>query len=358
MKNKAPKKQPGKEDDSSLDRLSNLPEAVIYHILSFLDTRSAVQTSLLSRQWKCTWKHLPVLDLRYSSEGFKRYVEKVLSLRYDLSLRKVIFSDRLEESDGELENSLLARVIRYALSHETQHLAIRLPYRAGPSRYPSTDLLGLDSDNCSLRTLELTTFCFSNGFRRSSFLMLEKLDLVCCTFSAGEEDGVIDLFSNLPCLKHLVLHAFFNYGDRDTRFRISGLQLLSLHLSYCYFHKMEVYAPNLKNFTLTYADHIVEFTELTLPSLDHAHIRVAYEDDTEKHLIMLLQGLNNATSLVLCSRTIRMLKDISGDLEDQPSPFTRLKSLIMRSGNDDVPFAVLDYLLKGSSDAKPVVKFR
>ncbi|CAN0856032.1 hypothetical protein LINGRAHAP2_LOCUS6400 [Linum grandiflorum] len=132
---------------------------------------------------------------------------------------------------------------------------------------------------------------------------------------------------------------------------------------------MEVYAPNLKNFTLTYADHIVEFTELTLPSLDHAHIRVAYEDvdededededeDTEKHLIMLLQGLNNATSLVLCSRTIRMLKDISGDLEDQPSPFTRLKSLIMRSGNDDVPFAVLDYLLKGSSDAKPVVKFR
>ncbi|CAN0856024.1 Putative F-box/LRR-repeat protein At4g13960 [Linum grandiflorum] len=269
MKNKAPKKQPGKEDDSSLDRLSNLPEAVIYHILSFLDTRSAVQTSLLSRQWKCTWKHLPVLDLRYSSEGFKRYVEKVLSLRYDLSLK-------------------------------------------------------------------LTTFCFSNGFRRSSFLMLEKLDLVCCTFSAGEEDGVIDLFSNLPCLKHLVLHAFFNYGDRDTRFRISGLQLLSLHLSYCYFHKMEVYAPNLKNFTLTYADHIVEFTELTLPSLDHAHIRVAYE----------------------CSRTIRMLKDISGDLEDQPSPFTRLKSLIMRSGNDDVPFAVLDYLLKGSSDAKPVVKFR
>ncbi|CAN0879839.1 Putative F-box/LRR-repeat protein At4g13960 [Linum grandiflorum] len=41
-------------DDSSIDRLSNLPEEVIHHILSFLDTKSAVQTSVLSQRWRST----------------------------------------------------------------------------------------------------------------------------------------------------------------------------------------------------------------------------------------------------------------------------------------------------------------
>ncbi|CAN0839187.1 hypothetical protein LINGRAHAP2_LOCUS2508 [Linum grandiflorum] len=53
-----------------------------------------------------------------------------------------------------------------------------------------------------------------------------------------------------------------------------------------------------------------------------------------------------------------MLRDISDYLEHQPSPFTRLKSLIMCSLRDDVPSAMLNYFLKGSSDIKPVVKFR
>ncbi|CAI0456240.1 unnamed protein product [Linum tenue] len=33
------------------DWLSHLPEPVIHHILSFFDTKSSVQTSVLSRAW-------------------------------------------------------------------------------------------------------------------------------------------------------------------------------------------------------------------------------------------------------------------------------------------------------------------
>ncbi|CAN0879064.1 Putative F-box/FBD/LRR-repeat protein At4g03220 [Linum grandiflorum] len=353
--------------NNSMDRLSNLPEAVIHHILSFLDTKSAVQTSVLSRQWKCTWKHVSVLDMRnnlkmleYSPPGFKRYVEKVLSLRYDSSLTKLIFSDNLEKLDREPENSLLARVIRYALSHETRHLAIRLPLRGGPPWYPLADLLGFNSESCySLKSLELTTFNFRNRFRWSSFVTLEKLDLVCCTFSAGREEVIIDPFSSLPCLKHLFLNCFFKIGNDDTTLRISGIRLLSLRLSLGYFRKMAIYAPNVEYFAITYASHLVKFTELTLPCVDRAYIRVDYgykDEYTEEDLFPLLQGLNNATSLELCHRTIRMLRDMSDYLDDQPSPFTRLKSLIVRFVNE-VPFAVLNYLLKGSSDVKTGVRF-
>ncbi|CAN0839175.1 Putative F-box/LRR-repeat protein At4g13960 [Linum grandiflorum] len=319
-----------------MDRLSNLPQPLIHHILSFLNTRSAVQTSVLSRQWRCTWKHLPVLIMRHSSSrlsrsprSFKRYVEKVLLLRYQLNLTKVIFSEYLEYRDTKRKDTLFARV-------------------------------------SSLTTLQLTSFSFSNRFQWSGFVVLGKLDLSKCTFFARHEDVIIDPFANLPCLKDLVLDVLFcNLTNGGRRFRISGLQLLRLRLSYSHFDKMEIYAPNLKYFTLEYINEhrLVKFTNLTLPSLDHADIRISdlkedVNEYTKQQLIPLFHGLNNATSLALCPCTVRMLRDISDYLEHQPSPFTRLKSLIMCSLRDDVPSAMLNYFLKGSSDIKPVVKFR
>ncbi|CAN0879083.1 Putative F-box/FBD/LRR-repeat protein At4g13965 [Linum grandiflorum] len=243
-----------------IDRLSNLPEAVIHHILSFLDIRSAVQTSVLSRQWRCAWKHLSVLDfssLFGYNKSFRKEVEKVLSLRHRLNLSKVVFNEYLEEL-------------------------------------------------CS---------------------------------------------------------------NDDTIFRISGPQLLSLRVSYNDFRKMAIHAPKLKDLTIQYdyTNCHVEFTELNLPSVDHANVLVRFLDDVynegehneciKQQIIPLFVGLKNATSLGLSSFTARLLGDISDYLEEQPSPFTRLKSLILESMRDGVPFAVVNHLLKGSSAMKPVVKF-
>ncbi|CAL1386501.1 unnamed protein product [Linum trigynum] len=53
------------------DRLSHLPEPIIHHILSFLDTKAAVQTSVLSRVWRFAWKHVPALHFR--SDSFEQH---------------------------------------------------------------------------------------------------------------------------------------------------------------------------------------------------------------------------------------------------------------------------------------------
>ncbi|CAN0879120.1 Putative F-box/LRR-repeat protein At3g28410 [Linum grandiflorum] len=269
------------DDDSCIDRLSNIPEEVIHHILSFLNTNSAVQTSVLSRRWRHAWKHLSVLDFlhyRHRMPLPRFNVHKVLSLRYrHLNLRKVVFHDDIVQfrTVPEGKSLLFANVSRYALSHGVQHLEIVLNSDDYELTNPSVDSLGFNSDNSSrLKTLKLELFSFSNSFQRyGNFLALEILDLCFCTFFVGPNEVLVDPFSSLPSLKHLELSNFKIGDNADARFRISGLELLSLRLIPDEFHKMEIHAPKLERFYIEYI-HLVEFAKLTLPSLDHAHIEV------------------------------------------------------------------------------------
>ncbi|XP_061337516.1 F-box/LRR-repeat protein At3g26922-like [Gastrolobium bilobum] len=48
------------------DRLSDLPTAILLHIMSFMKIKDAVQTCILSKRWKDLWKSLPNLTLHTS----------------------------------------------------------------------------------------------------------------------------------------------------------------------------------------------------------------------------------------------------------------------------------------------------
>ncbi|CAN1138962.1 F-box/LRR-repeat protein 13 [Linum perenne] len=375
MKNSSSKPQSQKaakrhKKGDSIDRLSYLPDSVLWHILSFLDTKSAVQTSVLSRQWRCIWKYVPIINIdsdsfkisgNYESfyEIFKRFVDKVLSLRYPLNLRKVIFVD--DSWDEERDEDLFARFIKHALSHHTQHLSIDLQNNGNwaEMQYPFSDMFGSITD-CNVKTLELSAISLDIGWKSSSFQVLTKLELSRCMILLNDED-VVDPFSRFPCLKHLVMRHIDPSEDNDHKaFMISGLQLLSLDLEYIFFERIGIYAPKLKSFTLDDQNGRLEFSELTLSSLEYADVCVDFEynymEEDCQYMTSLFNGLNNATSLMLRSSTVEELMIMSEFLENQPSPFTRLKLLTLEASH--APFAVINYILKGSSNMKPVVKFK
>ncbi|AES81605.2 putative F-box domain-containing protein [Medicago truncatula] len=56
---------------SKVDRISDLPDSILSHILYFLPTKLAATTSVLSKRWKRLW--LSVLSLDFDSSGFKTF---------------------------------------------------------------------------------------------------------------------------------------------------------------------------------------------------------------------------------------------------------------------------------------------
>ncbi|KAI9072975.1 hypothetical protein K1719_045067 [Acacia pycnantha] len=63
------------------DRISDLPDSLLLHILSFLPAKEAIASSLLSKRWEL-WHSLPTLDLdRRDFQRLKFYhqfVDKML----------------------------------------------------------------------------------------------------------------------------------------------------------------------------------------------------------------------------------------------------------------------------------------
>jgi len=84
-------------NDDAIDRLSNLPNPLLCHILSFLPTKTTIQTTpLISRHFRNLWKTLQTFDFNGQSEDkhterfmfFSIFVNTVLALRESRCIRK------------------------------------------------------------------------------------------------------------------------------------------------------------------------------------------------------------------------------------------------------------------------------
>ncbi|CAF1862801.1 unnamed protein product [Brassica oleracea var. botrytis] len=50
------------------DRISELPEALLLHILSYVPTKDVIATSVLSKRWRSLWKMVPKLEFEFDME--------------------------------------------------------------------------------------------------------------------------------------------------------------------------------------------------------------------------------------------------------------------------------------------------
>ncbi|CAN1836914.1 Putative F-box/FBD/LRR-repeat protein At4g03220 [Linum perenne] len=242
-----------------VDRLSDLPDCILHHILSFLDTKSSVQTSILSRRWRSLWKYVDVLTFRKNSFcfncDFERYVDKVLSLRCDGSRVCKVRTDLKGEE-------LFDRVMKYAASHGVQELFISS--RLVGSYVVRTVCLCYQS----LKVLELNRILVEENVVElwSCLELLESLTLARCPLNF--DDVVDDAFANFPRLETLKLDCCFRTsGIRTSVLKVTVSKLLNLEIVSPGFGSLEIVAPKLQSFSLEINpdDNIIpEFSSLEI----------------------------------------------------------------------------------------------
>jgi len=155
-----------KAEEEMEDRISNLPDGVINHILSFLPTKSAVATGRLSRRWRHLWQHLSVLNFiddsydfddsdefgEYErSKRFKRFVVLVnsvlLLLRNPRSIRKMSLDFDYSLYEDEFRQYSVEAWVRASIGPHLEELNLDLyhgpKFQLPQSLFTSTNLVSL-----------------------------------------------------------------------------------------------------------------------------------------------------------------------------------------------------------------------
>ena len=228
------RKPSDREEATVVDRISNLPESLLCHILSFLRTKEAVVTSILSSRWKTLWTLVPNLDLdddKFVWESYGSYWEQ--SPDQDQDQDQLSFADVLSriwvlrESNPlktfrlhwrwECDPILVDRWVRTAIAHDLEELNLYLGL-AQPFYLPCTlfsyakTLLVLKLTGCNIFIDTPSSFL---GFPSLKILHLEGVN-------SANQDSFSRLLSCCPVLQDLFLFIETNNcdGKKDCNFKI------------------------------------------------------------------------------------------------------------------------------------------
>ncbi|KAK7393659.1 hypothetical protein VNO78_22220 [Psophocarpus tetragonolobus] len=340
------------------DRLSELPECVLLHILNYMDTIYAVRTCVLSKRWKDLWKLLTTLSFLHpyfiiKVDNFSKFVSHVLSSRdSSISVLNMCFSG-INQTDAELMN----RAITYAASHNVQQLTIQMPFDFTDKPHcfnplifscPSLTFLKLHKSHSgpplelpkSLQLPALETLSLSN-------IIFTARDNAC----AGPEP-----FSTCSLLNTLILTRCFLQNGAKVLF-ISNSKLSSLNLQDCFQHKVVLSTPNLSSLTISPRlgfHHQPLFSSCNLSCLEEGTIHVN-KNTSCSVLTNWLQVFSNVKILTLSYLTLKMMLSVISDhatmIRFQPPRFVKLESLkvTMNEISYQQLNRVVQYLLQNSS---------
>ncbi|KAM2186095.1 hypothetical protein ACFX1Q_031020 [Malus domestica] len=337
------------------DRINALPDALLCHILSFLPTKYAVRTTILSRRWKNLWTSVPNLYFNdrkdfpsfqagpYGSNLFTRFVDRVLYFRDSSDIKKfrlsVTYTDDLSHVDGWLCTAIRRNVVELDFelcqSHYNQYREFELPQSLFTCR--TLTVLKLSS-NC-ITYAPPTSGCFPS----LKFLYvtvhypdtdsIEKLISCCSILENLNIDGILrcDVVSNIhisvPTLKTLSINLSVDPQYHDYNLLINGPKLENIDFkqdlssNYSLEHSKSLVKANIvlkevpcrvvalleaisnvKYLSLS-AERLKEWYLPVFPNLSQLKV-VLYDSCYWEMLVMLLRKTPNLEDLILEDRTI------------------------------------------------------
>ncbi|KAF5781726.1 putative F-box domain, leucine-rich repeat domain superfamily, F-box-like domain superfamily [Helianthus annuus] len=295
------------------DRLSMLPDDLIYRILSHISIKYAIQTAALSSRWRFLWTSMPYLTIStLDAPDLSEFVNHVLSRRND---QIEVYSVNLSFHQ-QFSKELLKTILDYAFSHNVQKLTVAC-FLNGHIVFP-LDLFR----SRSLKYLRLSgspagpgngnCIIFESTWELPALTTL-RLDYIL----VDDKLHGISLFSKCAALKNLTINFFAVLESCNFTVCHSGLSNLTLENGWFTLNFVNVVAPQLKNLTLRscYIEHMITAPNLVsllfqsahllqfsteLRSLEKVDLRVYFADLwSGSRIAGLLQQLHNVKFLTL-----------------------------------------------------------
>ncbi|KNA23557.1 hypothetical protein SOVF_023660 isoform A [Spinacia oleracea] len=241
-----------------LDIISNLPDHIIAHIISFLPTEEAIRTSILSSKWKYLWKGISSVSLQGT------------------------------QSDPDRFANLVEHVLNNCKSTNFLSINLSCPDNIGLSRINAWISTAL---SCKIEKLLLY---FRKYFPDRSEPPLPKCVLDCSTLIVLKLDSYFDLCipESIVCFPHLKLLDFnviLPDQDRVMHQLLSSCPVLeelsvSCLLDFCKVRKINICIPTLKKLRLCleYSKEGEYDVLIDTPNLEYLYI----EDDSLSRYVM------------------------------------------------------------------------
>ncbi|XP_028121904.1 F-box/LRR-repeat protein At4g14103-like isoform X5 [Camellia sinensis] len=306
------------------DRISSLPDSLIIYVLSFIPTKYAFRTTVLSKRWKDLWAFVPNLDFDASMldvpkqtpdvKSFMNFIDWVLFFHGLPCIRRF----HLKCSWG-FDVSRLPTWISVLTARGVEELDVEL--------ITNQEVLILPQKLFSCRTLVVLKLISELNVDFPASFYLPNLKVLHVSLSYPQNGVLQKLFSNCPLLEDLHFSAEVE-DELEMIFDVSwpALKKLQLHLTtsqeFAYVNweikfpkdMIVIDAPVLEHLTV-HDDYLSCYSLKNLSSLVTAYIDVGHccidllaPEDRANNLFMLLEGITSVKSLSLDSAAMGALE--------------------------------------------------
>ncbi|KAM5577394.1 F-box/FBD/LRR-repeat protein [Rosa sericea] len=296
-----------------VDRISELPDGVLCHILSFLPTIDVVRTTILSTRWKNIWTSVCNLDFSdqdfpptwTSSDRFVTFVDRALSLCSSSDIQKFRIKQSRVSYFSDEDLSRFESWICTAIRHNVVELNLfvgvedylELKYKMPQSLFHSKTLVSLKLFESCFSYVPPTTGCFPS------------LKFLSAAFVFPDTQSMENLFSHCPVLEDLTILA--SLGDQDNlsvNIFTPELKKLSINLhtysiegkdrlSSCIINAPKLETLYLKMDGLTY--YFLEKAQFLAQARLEFNHRCKDNPAFADHAIKLLGGISSVQELLL-----------------------------------------------------------
>ncbi|CAL9224358.1 unnamed protein product, partial [Arabidopsis halleri] len=253
-----------------MDKISGLPDDLLVKILSFLPTKEAVSTCVLSKRWEFLWM-------------------------WKLPIHRAPVIERLRLHLNWLSHTTpkdINRWVEIAISRSVSVLEIDY-YSKNENLFPSSLF------TCkSLVTLNLKWVALIDVPSMVNLPSLKTLELETMSVVVGK--SLQQILSNCPVLEDLSLNFSYNGNLREFTIIIPSLKSLSLFLLCNYnLNRYEIDTPSLKYLKLVYWNHREHSLIKNMPKLKEAYVDVGYSN--LKILNSAIGSVISVKRLTICS---------------------------------------------------------